>query len=192
MSRARGASLRIRFPRLALSTSPVDGARIFLRLDFSQMVLQLAADFVRQQIDDRIEVLGFFLRGHREAPRFESNFATLPIFVDRENQMRFAGALQDLADDARTCAPRTAGSPRSARCGERSRSLRRRDAGDPAARRAGFASVARPRFPCPWSIFTHDAFARLRSETQPSLFAAAPTAGCPAPADTSPPCGGRY
>ena len=62
------------------------------------MFFQLASDFVRQQIDHRIKILGFFLRDHRQTPGFDSNFTVLPIFVNRENQMSLAGPLEQPAE----------------------------------------------------------------------------------------------
>src|SRR6266481_1782092 len=61
------------------------------------MLLQLAADLVREQIDHRIKILGFFLSDHRHAPGFDGNFAVLPIFVNRENQMSLASPFEQSA-----------------------------------------------------------------------------------------------
>ncbi len=62
------------------------------------MAFELASNFVGQQVDYRVEVLGLFLRGHREVPGFDSNFPMLAIFVNRQDQMNLACALEEFCE----------------------------------------------------------------------------------------------
>jgi len=62
------------------------------------MLFQLAPNLVHQQIDHGVKILGLLLRDDGEAPGFDSNFTVLPEFVNREDQMSLAGALEQLAE----------------------------------------------------------------------------------------------
>src|SRR5258707_8042600 len=70
----------------------------FLRLEFFEVLFQLTSNLVDEQIDHRVKILGLFLRGDGQAPGFDSNFTVLPVFVNCENQMNVAGALEQLAE----------------------------------------------------------------------------------------------
>src|ERR1700683_430202 len=63
-------------------------------LHFSNVSLQLSSNFVCEQIDHGIKVGVFFGGGRGQMTRLENHFATLPILIDRENQMRLGGTLQ--------------------------------------------------------------------------------------------------
>ncbi len=62
------------------------------------MLFQLAPNLVHQQIDHGVKILGLFLCNDGEAPGFDSNFAVMPEFVNRENQMSLAAAFKQPAE----------------------------------------------------------------------------------------------
>ena len=114
---------RIKFPRWRSRPHRSKSALNFLPLNFSRCFFSWRPTLSVEQIDHRIEVFGIFLRGHRQTPGFDSDFAVLPIFVDRENQMDLSRSASATCRDARICARRNGGSRRSARHAERSPSL---------------------------------------------------------------------
>src|SRR3984893_166771 len=76
------AGIALRFLSRAQDLSRRRGAP-FLSLDFFQVFLELPLDLVREQVDDRVEVLGLMLRrDHGQATRLDRNFATLAVFIN--------------------------------------------------------------------------------------------------------------
>src|SRR5271154_3876077 len=62
------------------------------------MAFELAADLVGEQVDDRVEVLGFFLCGNGQPPQFYRHLAMVAIFIDGQNQVDCASTFEALRD----------------------------------------------------------------------------------------------
>src|SRR5215831_221562 len=63
---------------------------------FLQMPSKLADNFILKQIDDRVKISRLLLRSRRQSARFDSNFAVLPVFVNREDYVGFTCAFEEL------------------------------------------------------------------------------------------------
>src|SRR5581483_8538628 len=69
----------------------------FSRFKFFQMPGELANDLILKQIDYRVKVFGFLRGGGGEPAGLHCNFAALPVLVNRQNDVSFTRALEELS-----------------------------------------------------------------------------------------------